>query len=98
MFIKEWLVAFLMITVVFFVVVYNISTKNKNPYVLMIISGLLAVYGAFVGLGILEYGNESNQPYVSLLGNVFVVFISVITGGLISSAISEIRSKNITRN
>ncbi|CDU05645.1 membrane hypothetical protein [Vibrio coralliirubri] len=65
-----------------------------NPLMLFFSGIGLTIYGATLGLDLKSQGQTFDNTMVVGLGEMFLIFISIIGGALVSTAFNELRSKH----
>ncbi len=70
-----------------------INLHKRNPWVLFFGAIGLTLYGAFPAIGLSMDGDTLNSMEMKYVGQMLMIFVSVLGGGLMSLALTELRQK-----
>ncbi|WP_422475697.1 hypothetical protein [Endozoicomonas sp. ALB032] len=87
------------IFIVHIIMIYGYSimvVKIKNPYLMLVAAMAFLSYFALMSFDLEKYASVLGF-YASELGNLLGVVLAVVTGGLASIALSEIRNRHLTK-
>ncbi len=86
-----WLFFLVSFSVLIFTIVLAVS--NKSPYLIILEATIMMLFASLFGVGLAN----SDDMVIKTYGQVFIIMTSVMTGGLISTAIAEIRKSKLNK-
>lgn len=69
-----------------------VFSSRWGPWGVMLAGVSILILGGLWGLDIVSIGEATNQEYFIGFGRIFLAFATVISGALVSTAFSELRS------
>ncbi|MCS0059426.1 hypothetical protein NB591_06885 [Vibrio parahaemolyticus] len=68
-----------------------LMTYRLRPFLLFIIGIIITIFGAMIGLDLKGQGAIYEKSMVTGLGDMLLIFISIVGGALVSTAFNELR-------